>query len=726
MSKTSIDINAIKDDIVNNVLNDIISHSANDNEKKILKNELESKIKNNLLINEIKESQDVISSVELNKNFNELYIDLLTTYGVINNVSQSLSRYNTSHLTYTDFIKARIDEINDKLEACNHSLIYNHIPSFMIERFRNSDKFDKNKIFLKDRYNQPIPSKCYVSFDDKENNIMLPIIRKDNSLRYDEKVATAHISAYFQLGKGFIEFSSEDTDISNVIDESNNTFWSETILSDAPFRVSFEDEKPNELFVDDNYYYGVTNGAVCELEINFESLNTVNEITLSPYTKYPINIIAIRYKTSDDEDEVLVELVSPDNKDKTLRSITTKDKISYKFSDIICKKIYIVFTQEHYLRDTYVYNPSDVYKNELWFNSKNVKREHLKDVVFKPNYLDREVNSSSWNNFNDKVVNMNNDDLSNLIIDEEVKNRKLIKYEYNYGFYNIGCNNNHFDRTGVYVSKPIAIESNIKNIKIKTLEDHQLDALGNTVTDIEYYITSSETPNENDWMPILPYEKDIIESELLFITGGQRAYLRFQAEEVLDLLKNGEPLPKDSNDYNYDIDEATGKIWSIQVFNYDFDAIYSVKYIPVSGSHIVNLEDRVTASIESHEGSNANHIKLKNEPFVDKTTDYCSVTFIDTSPTGVGQEIEIENITDLTNQSASYKNFDNTSNKYQFYVNKDTIYFNKPIGSKYLIDVSYRHLVSRIRLKALFRRNTTKDGWLTPVLKEIKYDIETF
>lgn len=726
MSRTSIDINSIKDDIIKNVVNNIVSNSVNDSERKLLKNELESKIKNNLLISEVKESQDIISSSELNKNFNELYVDLLTTYGVMNNVSQILSRYNTSHLTYTDFIKARVNEINDKLEACNHSLIYNHIPSFMIERFRNSDKFDKNKIFSKDRYNQSIPSKCYVNFDDKENLITLPIIRKDNSLRYDEKVATAHISAYFQLGKGFVEFSSDDTDISNVIDESNNTFWNETILSDAPFRVSFEDNKPNELFIDDNYYYGITNGALCELEINFESLNTVNEISLNPYTKYPINIIAIRYKTSDDENEPLIEIVSPDNKDKTLRSIITKNKISYKFSDIICKKIYILFTQEHYLRETYIYNPSDVYKNELWFSSKNTKRERLKNLVFKPNYQDRKSNSSSWNNFNDKVVNMNNDDLSNLIVNEDFNNRKLIKYEYNYGFYNIGCNNNHFDRTGVYVSKPISVDSNIKNIKIKTIEDHQLDALGNTVTDIEYYITSSETPNENDWEAILPYEKEIIESELLFITGEQRAYLRFQAEEVINILKNGEPLPEDSNDFNCDIDESTGKIWSIQVFNYDFDAIYSVKYVPVSSSHFVSLEDKVTASIESYTGNNSNYIKLKNEPFIDRTSDYCSVKFVDTSPTGVGQEIEIENITDLTNQSTSYKNFDNTSNKYQFYVNKDTIYFNKPIDSKFLIDISYRHLVSRIRVKALFRRNTTKDGWLTPILKEIKYDIETF
>lgn len=726
MNINSLDLTSIKNDIINNIIDGMVSYSINDTEKQLLKDELETRIKDNVIITEINESEDIVSSSSINKTMNELYIDLLTTFGVLNNISQKISRYNTTHLNYTEFIKARINEINDNIEACNYSLVYNNTPSYVIERFRNSDKFNKNKSILRDRYGKIIPYSCYVTFDDKENNITLPIIRRDNSLRYDEKVATANIKPYFQLGKGFIEFSSEETDISNTIDESNNTFWSETVLSDAPLRVSFASEKPNELFIDDNYFYGIDNGAVCDLEINFESLNTINEISLNAYTKYPFNIVAIRYKTTDDEDEPLIEIVTPDNKSKVLRSVTTKGKISYRFPDIVCKKIYILINQEHYIRDTYIYNPKDVYKNELWFNSKNAKRENLKDIVFKPNYLDRKTNSSSWSNFNDRLVNLKNEDLSNLIVNEEINNRKLVKYEYNYGFYNIGCFNNHYDRLGIYVSKDISLDSNIKTVKIKTNEDHQPDALGNYVTDIEYYITSTENPTENDWISILPEGKEIIESEYLYISGGQRAYLRFQAKEVYDILKNGEPIPKDSNNYNLDTDESTGNICSVQIFNYDYDAVYSIKYKPVKGVDYVSFNNKITASIETVYGENKNFIKLKNEPFIDKTIDYCSIKFTDTSSTGIGQEIEIENVTDLTNQGASYKNFDYSSNKYQFYINKDIIYFNKPIDDKFLINISYRHLISKIKLKAIFRRNTTKDGWLTPILKEIKYDIETF
>lgn len=720
-----IDIDKIKSDIAGGIIDELVSYASSDSEKKLLREELESKIKANILITKVETDQIEVDANKINQTMNEIYIDLLTTYGVINSISQALSRYNVSYMTYIDSIKAKINEINDKLMSCKHSISHMHMPAFHVENFRNSDKFDYTRSLQKDRYGQWIPSRCYARYDN-QNCVTLPLIRQDNSLRYDDKVATAYISKHFQLGRGFIEASTKETDIENIIDESQTTFWSDTILSDAPLRVSFQEEKPKELFVDDDYFYGIENGAVCELEINFESVNTINEISLSPYTKYPIDIVAIRYKLTDDEDEPLTELVTPDNKQIALRQVTTKDKVSYKFSDILCKKIYILFCQEHYIRDTYIYNPADVFKNDLWFNTKNDKRDKVKNAEFKPVYYDRELASASWQNVNDRIVSSADTDITSIIVGDKDKNRKVIKYEYEYGFYNIGCFNNHFDRTGFYSSKPIKMNSNIKTVRIETDEMHQLDTLGNHVTDIEYYVTGVENPGTEDWTPIIPKDKKIIESELLFITGGTRAYLRFETDEVICLMKNGEPIPTDSSEYHLDINERTGKIWCVQIFNYDYDAVYSIKYIPEAGHDSVDFSNRISTSIETFYGEDKNKFKLSNDPFVDTTIDYCSIKLTDISQDGTGAEIEVQNVTDLTNQSSSYMNFDNSTNKFQFYVHKDTVYFNKPVPKRYLIDISYRHLISSIRVKALFRRNTTKDGWLTPILKEIKYDIETF
>ena len=727
MLSSKLDINKIKEEIsaavVDKVVNDI---ATTDEEVKILKEEMLSKINKSDLITEVNTNQYEVKSSELNKNFNELYIDLLTTYGLLNNINSSISSYDVSNLIYTDFIKAKINEINDKFESCSYALTSTHVPSYVIERFRNANNFDKKRELQKDRYGQWIPSKCYVDFNSKENYITLPLIKKDNTLRYDNKVATGRISTYFQLGRGFVDLLSNGTSIDNAIDESDTSFWHETILSDAPFRVSFDEEKPNQLFVDDNYFYGIENGAVCELEINFESLNTVNEISLDPYTKYPINIVAIRYKTTDDEDEPLVELVTPDNKDTALREVFTNSKVSYRFPDILCKKIYILFTQEHYIRDTYIYNVKDVYKNDLWYNSTNNKADVSTGAIFKPNYIDREELNVNFKNFNDRIVSSADNDITNIIIDDERTNRKVIKYEYSYGFYNIGCFSNHFDRTGIYVAKGIKVDSNIKSLSINTEEVHQLDSLGNSVTDIEYYVTSSTNPTENDWTPILPSNVNFIKSEMLYITGGTRAYLRFEADEVYSVMKNGEEIPADSNEYELDTNERTGNIFCVQIFNYDYDAVYSISYKPVAGSNKVDFSNKISTSIESFTGKGNNYFKLENFPYLDRNGDYCNIKLVNTSPDGAGENIIAENVTNIENQSFSYKNFDYSANKFQYYINEDTIYFNKPIGKEYIVDISYMHLISSIKLKAILRRNTTKDGWLTPVLKEIKYDIETF
>lgn len=732
----TLDINKIKSDIIEKLLDDLTSLATSDSERKTMRLELEGKIKKNLLITDIPSTDIEVDADKINDVMNSIYIDLLTTFGVLNNMSEELTKYNISYTTYINYINSRIDEINDMLEACRHSLTSIYMPAFHIERFRTSDKFDKTRVIQRDRYGGYIPSYCYANFNEKEQHITLPLLRQDNSLRYDDKVATAYINPYFQLGDGFIDLKNNQTDMENVIDESETSFWSDTILSDAPFRVSFLDKKPEALFVGDNYYYDIDNGAVCELEINFESVNTVNEITLNPFTKYPVRIVAIRYKQTDDTDEELKEIVYPDNAQSMLRDTFTKTQVSYKFKDILCKKIYVLFVQEHYLRKTYVYNPIDVYKSDMWFNSKNDKRRKVIDAEFKPNYSDRTLYSAMWNNANDKVLATNSQDLSNIVIGSTDQNRKVIKYEYEYGFYNIGCLNNHYDRTGFYISKPIKPGTNIKQVKIKTKEAHQLDSLDHIVTDIEYYITGSENPEEyTDWYPILPDEITTINSELLMITGGTRAYLRFETDNIHCIMKNGEPLPNTSTEdiinktlsteVNFDTNERTNHIWCVQIFNYDYDAVYSIKYDPIKGSDVLDLGDKISTSIETFDGANKNSFVLQNEPYVDSTTDYCSVKLTDVSKNTSGTEIEIENVTDIGNQSLGYKHF-TSNNTYQYYVYKNTVYFNKPVPKNYIVEVSYRHLISQVRAKALFRRNSTKDGWLTPILSEIKYDIETF
>lgn len=726
----SLDLDTIKNNIIDNLLDTLSDSARTQDEKELLKQSLKSKIKENTLISETPSGEVTIDADSINKVMNKLYIDSLTTYGILNNMSENISKYNVSYSAYINYVNSRIEEINDALEACRHSLTSIYMPAYHIERFRSSDSFDTTRSLQKTRYDGYFPSYCYCNYENKEHKLTLPLLRQDNSLRYDDRVETAYITPYFQLGRGFINLENDETDIENCLDDSESDFWNTSILSDSKLEVSFNDKRPDVLYAGDGYYYDIDNGAVCELEINFESVNTVNELILNPCCSYALRIVAVRYKQTDDDDEPLTELIWPDNSQEMLKDKFTKSQVSYKFPDILCKKIYILFVQEHYLRKTFVYNPQDIYKNSLWFDSKNNAKSKIKEAEFQPNYSDRKLNSTIWNNVNDNVITRENKDLAAMIIGDSQDNRKVIKYDYNYGFYNISCYNNHYDRAGFYVSKMIDLGTNIRTIKIYTDEVHQKDTLNHYVTDIEYYIAGSETPTMDDWIPILPQNVSVIKSELLEITGGTYAYLRFKTDTILSVMKNGEPIDlSKTNDVifvnDYSINPKKGHYYAIELPNYDYDAVYSVSYVPLEGYDVLDLSNKLSTSIESFDGSNKTFFILNDEPYVDETDNYCSVKLTDVSKNSTGTEIEVENVTEVSNQSIGYKNFKSTGS-YQYYIYKNAIYFNKEIPKNYIVDVSYRHLISKFRMKAIFRRNSTKDGWLTPILNEIKYDIETY
>ena len=713
------EIKNVKKDIVLNELDSLFDFADSDVQKKEFIYNIINKLKNNELCTELTEQYEIDADA-INLNQAQIAVDLLTNFGVIEKIDSKIDKDFINDELNIINIKNAIGNVKDKLESCRNTLSEKHMPNCRIERFRNNQCFELERKYQYERYGGLLPKKSYVLYDNEQNYITLPLIRQDNSLRYDNKVATAYVNKHFQLGEGYLT-GSEYTDLENMIDQNRNTFWSETILADAPFKVSFNHKDNREVYAKDYYYYNVDNGAVCELVIDYESVNTVNEINLLPYTKYPIEIISIRYKLTDDEDEELKELVSPDAKEEVLKSVSIDSKKTFRFPDILCKKIYIAFVQKHYERNVFVYNQLDMYKNELWFNSVE-NREDKEGLIYKPLYDERRNNVAILKSINKKVTDFSNVDIASAILNKENTNRKQIKYEYKYGFYNISCMNNHYDRVGIYVSEKYKMESNIKNIQISTEEEHQNDTLGNMVTDVEYYITASSNPGPRDWTPILPVNKKTIESELLIITGEQRAYLRFEAESVISIMKNGVPI-KDSHTYHLHVNERTGKVFCVQMFNYDFDSVYSISYVPVKSAYTVDYSNSIISSVENYESNGGTYVELENTPYI---LENITVSLIDTTEHATSKKIIAKNVTDKEDTSISYKNFDKTTNDYQFYCYQNSIYFNREIKPGFIIEVSYKHLISNFRIKAYLRRNTNTDGWLTPTVKSIKYDVNTF
>ena len=86
---------------------------------------------------------------------------------------------------------------------------------------------------------------------------------------------------------------------------------------------------------------------------------------------------------------------------------------------------------------------------------------------------------------------------------------------------------------------------------------------------------------------------------------------------------------------------------------------------------------------------------------------------------------QVECVTNKYNTVDSYKNFIANTNRIQYYTNGRYVYFNQPIAKDQKIEISYPSFASRIRLKAILRRNTKEDDWITPILNSYRLEFST-
>lgn len=732
MNLNEITLSKIKDTVTNTVLNNILdSQDLSEDEIKIKKAELAQKIQNNELVFSGDLQQDITDANKYNKTAFELYIDILTSFKYINSLDGVVNEHIEQNQTDISNLKANLNTANDEIDNYENTISSNGNPQYKIEGFRTSNSFNNNRNEYQERYGEHIPLSNTALYNSYEELVTLPYLRKENMISFENGVSLGDVSISKQLCSRLIKVRNGADAISNVIDTSVHKYWSETILTDEQIRVNFNKERPKDPKDLKDYYYGITHGALCEVEINFEAVSKVNEITIMPYGKYPIDIVAIRYKFSDDIEEDLKEVVFPNNPKEYLRNKTISSSISYRFEDINCKRIYIIFNQIHFTKTTFLMDCNEIFKNDLWFNATNkdnTKPNLKENILFKPMYNDKSSMDSTWKYINNLILRDREIDIKQILFGKDDVIKPVIKYEYNYGFYNISPDYVEFAETGVYVSNPISANGNIKSVSITTDESHPV-VDDSYITDIEYYISSKNNPSWDEWYPICPINKDIIRSELLQVEYST-CKLRFPANEVITVKRDKIVMVQD---YDYFlVHNSDGQIMAIDIPNYDFFVKYTVSYIPAENSRTIDLisdEKPIQEySYETISGNNRTNYILKEHPYIDssiKTSTDVKLVNKYTCETISQNAEQIVCVTDPYNPGESYKNFDKTSSKYQYYTDKNNIFFNQIIPEDFNIEVNYTHFASSIKIKAIFRRNTRDNGWVTPVLKKIKYSFVT-
>ena len=398
--KTSLD--RIKEEMTEKVIAQLIdARYMTEQEKENYKNQLVSQVQQHLLATTVRTQSGLTSAEDYNQTAHEIYLDLLTTFGYVDELYELINNHQQLNESIINTLYSNIAALNDQLDEYEAVIGTAGSPDCYIEGFRTQNNQEMDLQYYTERYGEVMPISTHARFNSEQENITLNYTRQQNVMVYKSGVQLGEISISKQYGAGFVKARNSEAKLENAIDTSASSYWAETILADAEMKVVGEGFHDSQTITQSNRsYYDLPRGALCEICLTFEALAKVNEIILRPFGNFPIDIVAIRYTLTDDEDDDSYDVVCPDNvTHEWLNSKSISQEHAFHFPQITCKRLYILINQLHCIKDTYLISCNQMFKNELWFNATyDDKGNAIMDntTVFAPLYLDRAAEDPIW------------------------------------------------------------------------------------------------------------------------------------------------------------------------------------------------------------------------------------------------------------------------------------------------------------------------------------------
>lgn len=692
---------------------------------------------------------ELTDAENINLEMLESEVDIHTIYGQLEHVEDQMNQHQTLNSSIINDIQARVYKADERMAEISWQLREDAVHIAYYDSFVDMGNMEQDGKFYTDRDGVQVGPGMYSVLDTNHNAIKLPMIYTENQLMNFAGVKLADVKMNKQLGGGLTRKQNPEHSLDKMIDESMNTYWNETIWMDEPLRVNMGAE-----------YYNINFGALCEVEIVFDYVSDINEITFTPFTEYPMHVVAILTYTTDSPDEKPYELISPTNI-KTGKE--SADVMSFQFQNIVAKRMKIIFNQQHYTKRDVLIDVDDKTLVDAWLGIQS-KPKITPETIFKPIYDDQYEVSP---NFAHMKRYLSHKDIAEEIQkyeDADATNKMQVsKYEYQYGLYNLAVRKNNYYHTGINVTKPLA-HANVRYVSLEAKEEHPiLEEIEIPVTGVEYYITDTENPTAEDWMPILPKNIRRIGSERLFVKFEKNLYQAmtlFSVKHTYAVRKNGGDL--------LPITDYTVSGRNVVIKDYDPTALYTIDYEPDASAYEVDFLKKYTKSElipneqkiisyidprksieEFKEFENGNVVTLKYHPFIDKdklnvqpidwnpsmlSSKYVPIVVRVTLPNGrlIQQRVDkwdkssyiLTNRTDYFDTNKSLLEPFNGTN-YQYRVEDDKIKFNTKLPAGTRVTVEYPYLTGPIRLKTILRRNLQDAEGLTPFLHEYKIGLQT-
>jgi hypothetical protein len=611
------------------------------------------------------------NSAGYNDTMNEIRRDLNVLFSESSKIDRVIEDHQRLDKAILSNVRKSIRQLEDKITS--FELLAKNTEGYVqnvYETFRDKSSLEDDVRYITERDGESKGRSAEIN--GTSETLVLPTDTIYNRIISSSGSRLASIKILDQVGEGFIAIANQKHGIENAIDGSENTFWSAVILASKPLTVPWY--APDQTTILDS-------GAACRFEITFQSICSVSEITLRPFTEFPIEIIGVwAYENLSKSSKVY-----PLTVDKK----TGEGLLTLQFPAVECQRIEFVINQPHYTKQNYLVSKTQINNTELWTRIYAAEEDMIEATgpdgnsiwergendIERPIMTQERINTY-WNQFEKefrKAVGAKKpttakdyieiaSDATNTVIGVKKDGKKQLvnKFEYVYGMYEINVRGITRFSSGVYVSKPMPTKGNIRQVSLDTIESHMnlyYNSKTNSIemspssssstafqaTAIEWYVSPDTEPNANSWIPILPINTFIyngvyprIECEMLFpdINGVCHTIFPIVKGLSVQVRRNGVPLIKDDDFYT---DSETNNIVTIKEKAFSSTDSYTIHYhtIPVTGNggkddfRIVDFEDpyftakRVSTKAIRETFSDGTDrrksITLANYPYIDYT-----------------------------------------------------------------------------------------------------------
>ena len=464
----------------------------------------------------VSDEYDIVDSDKYNKMQTSLSSDLSVLFSHGNYVDTILKRIKEQVSKEIELVNTNIDKAYANLDQKRFQITRNILgfSDVFYDSFRDNSNIEPD--------DSPLYSGNYkiATVDRRNNRLCVPC---SNAFEFTVSNSGKKLVSADIIDRRGVSIGPMNSvhNVKHIIDNSEDTYWEEFIMTDEPIGVDYN--------FDQNPLDKISKSAVSVVHIDLKGFKSFNEIRLKPFCEFPVFVVGM-YGVIKQQNNITISanIVSNNIAGKNVINPCYLDSSeSFHFPQVHATGIILILAQSHYKRSS--------------FRLRKGKRENYE--IFNTIYANASLGTIDYSEFKtDADLLKTAQNIAKTMVhentgvpwvgDTENQYEYFSKYEYTYGLYDINIKYNSYEDSAEFISKPIKANKSIGQIALYS--DNTV--LSPTAGTIEYDILIGDncTP-----VPILPINHDVIyevitSERIEEYEGDEMYYLRFPICDSVD------------------------------------------------------------------------------------------------------------------------------------------------------------------------------------------------